>query len=137
MAHTFPGSPRLRSCASVSPSGHFTWAKDPTLGSESMKIIDVNEPSVALGWTLGPMGVQRRPGEINLGCRSREIPHQIGEGRGLERRSGGGTGDPSRRSEPGEQKPKDRLSSTCRGARGPSRAGAGTEGECGRAAGHS
>lgn len=45
-------------------------------------------------------------------------PDRGGEGRGLERRSEGGTGDPSRRSEPGEQKPKDRLSSTCRGAWG-------------------
>lgn len=58
----------------MSPSALVLGPRTPVLGSESTKLIDANEPSVAFGWNPGPVGVQRRPGKISLGLHSGETP---------------------------------------------------------------
>ena len=118
----FPRQFQSQICASMSPSMHFTWAKDPLFVQKARNLC--LQPCIALGWTLDPMGVQRRPEDIGLGLRSREIPHQSWEGRGLERWSGGRWGkDHSRRSGQGGQRHEARLRSTCRRAQRASRTG--------------
>ena len=98
----------------MSPRCACTWAKDPILGSESVNLIDTNEPSVALGWTPGPGDVQRRPGQINLGLRGGKSSQPALGWKRMQREVGWGRvilGDVDGR---GGQRHEARMSSTCR-----------------------
>lgn len=43
------------------------------MGLESMTVTDASDPLGILGWTLAPMLVHRRPGEVSLGLRSGKL----------------------------------------------------------------